>query len=149
MPNRCPELRGYVKHRLTRADDRYVDKRASAVNPEIECAEGHRGIIAFALRLQIGGMVIGRDERYLCRSEAAERRWCNRNDPDLYLGGRKAFRHLFAQATLLRWIVADDKRNADHSLPLMVLPMSMRHDSRSVHHLSLGALSARLSLPRG
>ena len=80
------ELGGDVEHGLARPHDRDVDQRAAAVDPEVERAERHRGVVALALGLQVAGVIIGRDQLDLGRPEAAERRRRDRDDSNLHLG---------------------------------------------------------------
>ena len=118
-----PELGRDVKHRLAGADHRDVDQRAAAVHAEVEGAERYHGVIAIALRLQIGGMEIGRHQLDFGRGEPAEGRRLDRNDSDVDIGRRIAFGDIFAQPALLGWIVADHEGHADHRF----LAVNARH----------------------
>src|SRR5690349_5468819 len=112
------ELGRDVKHRLARPDNRDVDQRAPAVDPEIERAERHRRVIALALRLQVGGVEIGRHQLDFRRTQAAEWGGLDRQDADLDLRSREAPGHVLAQAAFLGRIVTDDEGYADHGSSL-------------------------------
>src|SRR5262249_27255472 len=99
-------------------DDRDVDRRASAIKPQIKKAERDRGLIS----LFFGAMERlddrRRDQGHLALSHAVEIRSDRRtHDPDLDFGIRVGKSDLLAQLALFRWIVADDECDSNHEIP--------------------------------
>ncbi len=80
------DLRRDVQRRLQRRDHRDVDRRAPALDPDVEHAERHHRVVAFALGLPERLVKDRRRRLDLGRREPVERPRRHRENADLDVG---------------------------------------------------------------